>query len=366
MVRPLAAVAKTIGADHTRGGKPCQDEVGYIQVGDRVAIAVSDGHGSSRYADVGSRLAVSSTLYSLTLFAEQFGSRPLEDLHRVARDVLRKNVQRAWTDAVRAHGSGDTSDLRAHGATLAFAIAIPQALVVGLVGDCDILITGRDGTVSRPVKAREYVGEQTSSLCLPEGEIDFDTAVLPPPAAESLLILSTDGYSKSFATDTDFEMIGPSYLGMIRDSGVEAVATKLESFLAQTTAKGSGDDVSIAMLYWPPGAGVEPDSNLPARAESAAAPVGAESNPPEAVAAEVGVRLVETATNQASTAATAPGLAGMESTPGGAPAAESSLRSVEESPTHSPMSAGLLSNGETYDRNEPGHAPKGSVEEGNL
>lgn len=300
MVRPLAAVAKTIGAQHIRDGKPCQDEVGYIEVGDRVAIAVSDGHGSSRYADVGSRLAIASTLYSLALFAEQFGSEPLEDLHRVARDILRKNVRRSWVDAVRTHGSGDRSDLRAHGATLAFAISIARALVVGLVGDCDILITDRDGTVTRPVKAREYVGEQTSSLSQPEGEIDFATAVLPAPAAESLLILSSDGYSKSFANDADFEKIGPSYLGMIRESGVQAVAAKLEGFLAQTTEKGSGDDISIAMLYWPPGAGVETEAKPPAAAETAVVeaeaavpPAGAESKPPE-VPAEIGARSVET------------------------------------------------------------------------
>jgi serine/threonine protein phosphatase PrpC len=252
MARPSGAAEKAVGTVHLHSGKPCQDEVGFIEVGERIAIAVSDGHGSAKYADVGSRLAVMSALYALTLFAEAFDGRPVHELHGLARDVLRKNIQRGWVDAVRAYGSGDTSDLRTHGATLGFALSTPNAVIIGDIGDCDVLLVDADGKATRPVRAREYVGEQTSSLCLPESEIDFYTAVLPAPEAETLLILTTDGYSKSYSTDGGFELIGKSYLDMIRTEGLAAVAAKLPKILAQTTERGSGDDISIAMLYWPP------------------------------------------------------------------------------------------------------------------
>lgn len=266
MVRPSAAAAKIIGAEHQRNGKPCQDEAGLIEIGDRVAIAVSDGHGSSQYADVGSRLAVTSTLYMLNLFAEAYEAEPLPVLHALARDVLRRNIQRGWVDAVRAYGSGDTSDLRAHGATLAFAISTPKALIIGDVGDCDILLVEADGTVTRPLMAKDYFGEQTSSLCLPESQTDFYTVVRSAPQAETLLMISTDGYSKSYPTDKDFESLGKFYLEWIRASGLDAVGAKLPKRLAEITKDGSGDDISLAMLYWAPReenmAKVEPaDSN---------------------------------------------------------------------------------------------------------
>lgn len=89
--------------------------------------------------------------------------------------------------------------------------------------------------------------------------------VLPAPGHETLLLLSTDGYSKSYETDAAFKQIGPDYLELIREGGVSSL--NLRGFLEQVTNKGSGDDIALALLYYPPIEDVEIQSNPTAKEE---------------------------------------------------------------------------------------------------
>ena len=78
----------------------------------------------------------------------------------------------------------------------------------------------------------------------------FVMRALPAPGRETLLLLSTDGYSKSYSTDAAFQQIGPDYLDLVRKDGV--CGLNLRGFLEQVTAQGAGDDIGLALLYWLP------------------------------------------------------------------------------------------------------------------
>lgn len=251
--RPAFAVERVIGASHVRSGKPCQDEAGVWSIADTVAVAVADGHGSSRHADVGARLAVHVALSSLVRFAEDLGERAwkLAEVQSYAEHPLRVQLVREWAQRVRSKAGSDDAPLLDYGSTVLFALSTPAFLLVGQLGDGDILLVSRDGQVRAPLPPDPTAfADETPSLCLPDAAQSLRVLVLPPPGEETLLLLSTDGYSKSYATDAVFHAIGPDYLDLVRTEGVHGVQAHLRGFLEQVTAQGSGDDIALGLLYW--------------------------------------------------------------------------------------------------------------------
>ena len=252
--RPGFAIERVIGANHLRSGKPCQDEAGLWMVADTVALAIADGHGSSKHADIGARLAVQVALTSLVRFAEDLGKRAsnMIEVQKYAEHPLRVQIVREWKERVHAKSGDSETPLVDYGSTLLVALATPDFLLVGQLGDGDILLVNEYGTVDVPLPADpEAFADETPSLCLPEAEHSFRLRVLPTPKQETLLLLSTDGYSKSYPTDAAFRQIGPDYLKLIREDGVSRLTLHLRGFLEAVTNQGSGDDIALALLHWP-------------------------------------------------------------------------------------------------------------------
>lgn len=249
---------KVIGAKHVRDGRPCQDDLRIEQHGSTIALAVADGHGSSVHAEIGARIAVQVAAWALLEFATNLGAGHRADLravHGFAQDPLRRQIVREWVRQVHEHAGTEDVDLKDYGSTLLFALVTPEFILLGQLGDGDLLVVASDGAVSRPLPADPVCfGEETSSLCLPEASTSLRVLAMPVPAGEMLLLVSTDGYGKSYATDLDFERIGPDYLQMVREIGMSGVAENLEQFLTTVTTGGSGDDIAFGLVYLPPGA----------------------------------------------------------------------------------------------------------------
>lgn len=253
--RPAFAIERVIGASHKRSGKPCQDEAGVWAVADAVAVAVADGHGTSKHADVGARLAVHVALAALVRFGEELGDRSarLSEVQKYAEHPLRVQIVREWAARVRAKAGDDQAPLLDYGSTLIFALSTARFLLIGQIGDGDVLLVDGNGTVTVPLPPDPSAfADETPSLCLPEAWHSVRVRALPPPEGEALLLLSTDGYSKSYATDATFRQIGPDYLDLVRDGGVPSLTPHLRGFLEQVTTQGSGDDIAFALLHWPP------------------------------------------------------------------------------------------------------------------
>lgn len=267
-----------------------------VQGGGCAIVAVADGHGSSLHADVGARIAVEVTAEALTNFVDNLGADLRADpraVHAFAQHPFRVQLVREWARRVREVGGNDDVDLKEYGSTLLFAAVTPEFLLLGQLGDGDILVVEGSGSVSRPIPTDPTsFAEETLSLCLPEASSSLRVLVTPRPADETLLLISTDGYAKSYATDLDFERIGPDYLEMVRELGVAGVEGHLEEFLTAVTKGGSGDDVALGLIYItgrrsaPPDAGSvtgEPDpvGAPPVAPSETPAPNGADAtNPP--------------------------------------------------------------------------------------
>ena len=238
-----------------RSGVPCQDEVGMLQHGDVCAVAVSDGHGTSRFADQGARAAVAVALRALSRFADNLARSKVElpAVREFASHPLRVQIIRDWADEVRSIAGCSDIELIDYGATLLFAVATESFLLLGQLGDGDMLLVSPDGVVSTPIPADPAAfADETPSLCQREAWAALRIRAIPVPAPGTLLLLATDGYSKSYESDQVFAAIGPDYLKLVRTDGFHAVVPHLREFLAQVTQQGSGDDISLALLYWPP------------------------------------------------------------------------------------------------------------------
>lgn len=254
MPRPSFIVERVIGARHVRAGKPCQDEVGSLVCGDTCVVALADGHGSSAHAEVGARLAVLVALRALVRFFDGLGERGVSvtTVQEYASDPLRRHLVRDWIDEVRTRADRNDIKLIDYGSTLLFAAATEHVLLLGQLGDGDILRVEPGGDVTTPLPADPSAfADETPSLCQPEAWTALRVLALPPPAPGTLLLLATDGYAKSYASDVDFHKIGPDYRELIRSEGLDALRAHLPQFLTDVTAGGSGDDIALGLLYWP-------------------------------------------------------------------------------------------------------------------
>lgn len=276
---------RVIGAKHVRDGRPCQDDIRVVQGIGLTIVAVADGHGSSVHAEVGARIAVEVTTEALTNFVDNLGADLRADpraVHAFAQHPFRVQLVREWARRVREVGGSEDVDLKEYGSTLLFSAVTPEFVLLGQLGDGDILVVEGSGSVSRPIPGDPTsFAEETLSLCLPEASSSLRVLVTPRSAAETLLLISTDGYAKSYATDLDFERIGPDYLEMVRELGVAGVEGHLEEFLTAVTKGGSGDDVALGLIYMTGRSSAAPDAgSVTGELDAGGAPTEARSETP--------------------------------------------------------------------------------------
>ena len=255
------------GARHRREGRPCQDAFAHGQRAGACVLAVADGHGSSPRGGEGAGVAVEVAVewlldFHAALSPEQRG-RPAIVRELVREPVGRKLVQ-AWAQRVRqsaGEASPEQDVLREHGTTLLAVLVTPELLLFLQLGDGDLLLVREDGHVLRGVEPGErHLGDETDSLCSPQAWLAMRVAVWPRPAGEVLVLLTTDGYSNSYETPEAFERIGPDYLARVRERGWAGVGAELGAILEATSARGSGDDITLGMIHLVAGDGAGEDA----------------------------------------------------------------------------------------------------------
>jgi len=248
-----------IGAAHRRRGQPCQDASlscwlmalngQHLQL-----LAVADGHGGRHYrlSHVGSALAVQLARQAVEQALQDI---PLEDI-KAWRDALQQELpvilHRSWLAATQAHweelaeAEQEPFTAASYGTTLGLLLLAPQWWGVTGLGDWDLVGVDHEGTAQllNEECSDAVVGEATASLCLntmvqhcrQRADVrDYGTAPL------QALLLSTDGIRKSCATDLDFLTLCSQVISI-------RTLPKLQQALAQISADGSGDDVSLAFV----------------------------------------------------------------------------------------------------------------------
>jgi hypothetical protein len=242
------------GASHQRRNLPNQDALGWWpEPGDGPlgVLAVADGHGSwySPRSDVGARLAVATAVAVLRDFVECPPAHPGEEL---PAEIVRRWQAAVLADAGQRPLPEEFPDsLLAYGSTLLVAAAVRESLLLLQVGDGDILVAAEDGRVSRPLPGDpRLIANATTSLCALDAAADFRTARLSlREASPALILVSTDGYANSFREDAGFRQVGSDLLALIRAEGLAAVEANLEAWLKEASEQGSGDDVTLGLLY---------------------------------------------------------------------------------------------------------------------
>jgi hypothetical protein len=212
------------------------------------------------------------------------GQRNLSVIAKAAEVALPRKIVQRWQETVEDHLRAtplteaerdklDAAELQLveqdrlliYGATVLGVLATPRFILYLQLGDGDILVVSDAGEVTRPLPPddRQFANE-TLSLCsrgasggkrLPssgsvgawsEFRIRFQPLERSPPA---LILVSTDGYANSFRSEADFLKVGSDLQNMIRENGIEYVRRSLEEWLNEASKDGSGDDVTLGLIY---------------------------------------------------------------------------------------------------------------------
>ncbi|MFE5738027.1 protein phosphatase 2C domain-containing protein [Streptomyces celluloflavus] len=233
-------------------------------------LAVSDGHGSAAHArsDIGARYAVELFAVHAREFASMAGTegpdgrRSLSWLMNFARHTMPRRLVAHWQQRVRGHWQrqyeaepGGTQaepsaeqKLVLYGATLIGAVLTPQLFAVWQLGDGELTVVDHNDEVVLPLAPAEAdLGDDTESLCGHEAWrlLRMHWAPITDPARMPRLIaLSTDGLSKSFASDEGFIQFMTGLDQRLSESGAEGVQAVLPEWLAKA-AQHSGDDTTL-------------------------------------------------------------------------------------------------------------------------
>lgn len=261
------AGATVPGAVHLRTGRPNQDAVRWLPLageGQRVVMAVSDGHGSpaSPRSGLGAALAVEIATDVLWQLA-----------HPVSPSVLAAAVTTMvtrWTSQVLGHlarypltaaelgwPSSDDPDSPerpavVYGSTLLFAAVSVHELVLGQLGDGDVVVVDDTGQAARPLPADErLMAHMTTSLSDDDAIGNVRTAIVDAGRSR-LVLLATDGYANSFRNDDAFLQVGPDVLRTTDAEGIGSIRTSLPGWLAETTREGAGDDIGVTIAVLDP------------------------------------------------------------------------------------------------------------------
>lgn len=171
-----------IGTKHITGGTPCQDAVDYERISDRIIIgAVSDGMGSARRSDVGSKLAVQTALSQIKN-TQCWLNQPKND--EGARNIFRTILGKVQTALKKEAENGGYSVEDLNCTLLAF-VATPEWLAAMQVGDGLIVVRpkgqdyqllfmpdkGEHPNETTPVTSSDALQEM--QVCVKSGSYEF-------------------------------------------------------------------------------------------------------------------------------------------------------------------------------------------------
>ena len=157
----IFVTATSIGSNHQKLGQPNQDAVAYFCVDEDFVLSVSDGVGSCKKAEFGSRLAVDS---SIKLFQEiKRGSVPFET------DIITNKLIELWRSSI----SNDNID--DYCATLKVVFKIVNQVKVISIGDGFVAISSDGLNLISPTEGKHFTNE-TNCLSAQSSESDFWTA----------------------------------------------------------------------------------------------------------------------------------------------------------------------------------------------
>lgn len=257
-----------IGASHS----VCQDSSMSKIIGEDEAViaALADGHGSAScpYSGTGARIAVEVACEVLGKFYVEIvksSETDISSVKRLAEAMFPRDIVQKWRNRIESEYQKiepdsvekmkDTDYIK-FGTTLLCALVTPVHLLLMQLGDGDILLINEVGDISVPMQKDErMMGNDTLSLCSVNAAANFRHYYLRTDAIEkrlAMIFMSTDGFANSFESEEGYQQAGIDYYRLISSGQEEVISENMPAWLAETSREGSGDDISLAVLYRTP------------------------------------------------------------------------------------------------------------------
>lgn len=257
------------GASHLRKNKECQDASDSYR-DERCAIAVvCDGHGGNDYirSALGAKFACQSAMQDLKSFLEHTDAEQMRTKGEVLIRTLEASIISHWHSQVEAYTRcspftaeelGQVSEKArqkyqsgrvesAYGTTL-IAAAVTADYWFGIqIGDGKCVAVNPEGKFRQPIPRNEKCFlNATTSIC-DENALEnfrhFYSRRLPVA-----LFVGSDGVDDCFKSDEQLQSLYRTVLYSFTQSAFDAAVTEFSDYLPRLSAKGSGDDVSVAAI----------------------------------------------------------------------------------------------------------------------
>lgn len=265
------------GERHRRKNMMNQDALHWSPVSGRdryVVMALADGHTGQPYvrSSAGANLAVYEASNVMREFLREHAQEASEQFFRDwlttklpnqismewCREVAADLQEKPFSDDEMNAVSPDPDNLlmssrRAYGTTLMLVATTKHYLIALQLGDGALLQVNAQGHCDYLIPpAEDELTSETDSMCMVDASQRFRYALIPLEQADDLpvlLLATSDGYYDSFPTEPEFLQVGSDYLQLLRHDGILDVSQQLDKWLLQTTHDGSGDDITVGVLY---------------------------------------------------------------------------------------------------------------------
>jgi serine/threonine protein phosphatase PrpC len=217
-----------------------------------------EGHGDPRHdqSRTGAALAVHAAIDELVSFHRMnLNGTPQHAVRSEFRTDFPRRVSRRWREAVAndarnlSENPGEIAYTR-YGSTLIASMITRDTILLGQIGDGDVVLVRPDGTVECPIpRDPEVVGTETRSLSSRDAHLLWRTITLDRGPG-GVLIAATDGVSDSFddSEGVEFRKFIQSLVARIQEYGVESVAGAMSGWLDRYSELASGDDMTLVFV----------------------------------------------------------------------------------------------------------------------
>lgn len=288
--------ATETGYNHIKAepSKVCEDASGFYDDDQMHICVVADGHGSDNYprTDRGSQFAVDAAIEQIKAFVGKIynpnpenpeksekESNELIDklLHTKINEThllqyLSRNILMKWREFVekdveenpfqesemanvsekykKRYMPEDISERRAekaYGCTL-IAYVVTEKFCFGMqIGDGKCVVIDQNGSISEPIPWDENCQMNvTTSICDSDASDEF--RFFATDEKPSAVFCGSDGIDDSYANVEEMYALYRSILKIFVEHGIEVGKSEIKEYLPVLTKRGSGDDVSIALI----------------------------------------------------------------------------------------------------------------------
>lgn len=261
------------GASHIKKGRICQD-ASRDYSDDKMSIAVvCDGHGGDDYirSDIGAELCTGVAIESIKSFLTKMTAKKMFEHKDKWEELLRhleKCIITRWREAVKEHYKDNPftdSDLAvvsdknkkrfeagrteiAYGTTMLAIARTDDFWFIMQIGDGKCVAVNQGGELDFPLKKDDprCVMNATTSMCDSDAINSFRHFLREK--IPSAIFIGTDGVDNSFTGKEQLIKLYQTILYSFGTEGYEQALSELKDYLPRLSAKGSGDDISMAAI----------------------------------------------------------------------------------------------------------------------